>query len=118
MEDLIMSNVEKMQEAQPQVRIEEPKEGFVKKAKRKTLNFLSQNGVWIGAVGTGVAVGYLAGKHNNKKKSIVVSQEALEAPKAVLEEYQEYYQQEVDADTEVQDLEDFGQDEYASESVE
>ena len=112
-----MSNVETMQEAQPQVRIEEPKEGFVKKAKRKTLNFLSQNGVWIGAVGTGVAVGYLAGKHKTKK-SIVVSQEVLEAPQAVLEAPQENYQQEVDADTEVQDLEYLEQDEHASESVE
>ena len=112
-----MSNVETMQEEQPQVWIEEPKEGFVKKVKRKTLNFLSQNGVWIGAVGTGVAVGYLAGKHKTKK-SIVVSQEVLEAPQVGLEEPNEDYQQEVDADEEVQDLENQEQDEHASESVE
>lgn len=112
-----MSDVKEMQEAQPQVRIEEPKEGFVKKAKRKTLNFLSQNGIWIGAVGTGVAVGYLAGKHKTKK-SVVVKQEVLEAPQEVLEAPQEYYQQEVDAYTEDQDLEDFGQEEYTSEPVE
>ena len=74
-----MSDVKEVQGTERTVRIEEPKEGFVKKAKRKTLNFLSQNGVWIGAVGTGVAVGYLAGKHKTKKS--VVSQEELGEPK-------------------------------------
>ena len=112
-----MSDVKEVQGVEHTVRIEEPKESFGKKAKRKTLNFLAKNGVWIGAATGGLAVGYLAGKHKTKK-SIVVSQEALEAPQVVLEAPQEYYQQEVDVDTEVQDLEDFGQDEYASESVE
>ena len=105
-----MSDVKEVQGTERTVRIEEPKEGFGKKVKRKTLNFLSKNGVWIGAVGGGVAVGYLAGKHKTKK-SVVVSQAVLEAP-------QEYYQQEVDEYTEVQDLEDLEQEEYTSEPVE
>ena len=112
-----MSDVEKTYGEEPFVQVEEPKEKFGKKVKRKTLNFLSKNGVWIGAVGGGVAVGYLAGKHKTKK-SVVVSQEVLEAPQAVLEAPQEYYQQEVDEYTEVQDLEDLEQEEYTSEPVE
>ena len=102
-----MSDVKEVQGVEHTVRIEEPKESFGKKVKRKTLNFLSKHGTWIGAATGGLAVGYLAGKHKTKK-SIVVSQEVLEAP-------QEYYQQEVDEYTEVQDLEDFEQEEYTSE---
>jgi hypothetical protein len=117
MEDLIMSDVKEVQGVEHTVRIEEPKEKFGKKVKRKTLNFLAKNGAWIGAATGGLAVGYLAGKHKTKK-SVVVKQEVLEAPQAVLEAPQEYYQQEVDEYTEVQDLEDFGQEEYTSESVE
>ena len=112
-----MSDVEETYGEEPFVQVEEPKEKFSKKAKRKTLNFLSKNGVWIGAVGGGVAVGYLAGKHKTKK-SIVVSQEVLEAPQAVLEAPREDYQDEVDEYEEVQDLENQEQNEYVSESVE
>ena len=117
MEDLIMSDVKEVQGVEHTVRIEEPKEKFGKKVKRKTLNFLAKNGAWIGAATGGLAVGYLAGKHKTKK-SVVVSQEVLEAPQAVLEAPQENYQQEVDADEEVQELEYLEQDEDASESVE
>ena len=86
------------------------KESFGKKVKRKTLNFLSKHGTWITtALVTGGTLGYLAGKRK-AVTPIYVKQEVLEAP-------QEYYQQEVVAYTEVQDLEDFGQDEYASDSV-
>ena len=105
-----MSDVKEVQGVEHTARIGQPKESFGKKVKRKTLNFLAKNGALIGAVTGGLAVGYLAGKHKTKK-SVVVKQEVLEAP-------QEYYQQEVDVDTEVQDLEDFEQDEYISESVE
>ena len=112
-----MSDVKEVQGVEHTVRIEEPKESFGKKVKRKTLNFLSKHGTWIGAATGGLAVGYLAGKHKTKK-SVVVKQEVLEAPQAVLEAPQEYYQQEVDEYTEVQDLEDFGQEEYTSEPVE
>ena len=87
------------------------KESFGKKVKRKTLNFLSKHGTWITtALVTGGTLGYLAGKHK-ATRPIYVIQVGLEEPN-------EDYQQEVDVDTEVQDLEDFGQDEHASESVE
>ena len=87
------------------------KESFGKKVKRKTLNFLSKPGTWITTtLVTGGVLGYLAGKHK-ATRPIYVIQVGLEEPN-------EDYQQEVDADTEVQDLENLEQDEHASESVE
>ena len=87
------------------------KESFGKKVKRKTLNFLSKHGTWITtALVTGGTLGYLAGKRK-AVTPIYVIQVGLEEPN-------EDYQQEVDADTEVQDLENQEQDEHASEPVE
>ena len=87
------------------------KESFGKKVKRKTLNFLSKHGTWITtALVTGGTLGYLAGKRK-AVTPIYVIQVGLEEPN-------EDYQQEVDVDTDVQELEDLEQEEYASESVE
>ena len=82
------------------------KESFGKKVKRKTLNFLSKPETWITTtLVTGGVLGYLAGKHK-ATRPIYVIQVGLEEPN-------EDYQQEVDVDTDVQELEDFGQDEHA-----
>ena len=74
-----MSDVEKTYGEEPFVQVEEPKEKFGKKVKRKTLNFLAKNGVWIVGGITGGVVGHLVGKHKTKKS--VVSQEELGEPK-------------------------------------
>ena len=105
-----MSDVEKTYGEEPFVQVEEPKEKFGKKVKRKTLNFLSNHGTWIAtALASGGVLGYLVGKHK-ATRPIYVIQVALDEPN-------EDNQQEVEADTEVQDLENQEQDEHASESV-
>ena len=89
-----MSDVKEVQGVEHTVRIEEPKESFGKKVKRKTLNFLSKHGTWITtALVTGGTLGYLAGKRK-AVTPIYVIQVALDEPN-------EDNQQEVVAYTEV-----------------